>query len=70
MINLYEKGRIPSQEKEILTKSFLIDKIANDMKTKYKKVLSFINYYISQIDKPRKEWYLMNWYRISINNSS
>ena len=44
MINLYEKGRIPSQEKEILTKSFLIDKIANDMKTKYKKVLSFINY--------------------------
>ena len=44
MINLYEKGRIPSQEKEILTKSFLIDKIANDMKSKYKKVLSFINY--------------------------
>ena len=44
MINLYEKGRIPSQEKEILTKSFLIDKIANDMKTKYKKDLSFINY--------------------------
>ena len=44
MINLYEKGRIPSEEKEILTKSFLIDKIANDMKLKYKKVLSFINY--------------------------
>ena len=44
MINLYEKGRIPSEEKEILTKSFLIDKIANDMKLKYKKVFSFINY--------------------------
>ena len=44
MINLYEKGRIPSEEKEILTKSFLIDKIANDMKSKYKKVFSFVNY--------------------------
>ena len=44
MINLYEKGRIPSEEKEILTKSFLIDKIANDMKLKYKKVFSFVNY--------------------------
>ena len=44
MINLYEKGRIPSEAKEILTKSFLIDKIANDMKAKYKKVFSFINY--------------------------
>ena len=44
MINLYEKGRYPSNEKEILTKSFLIDKIAKDMKLKYKKVLSFINY--------------------------
>ena len=44
MINLYEKGRIPSDQKEILTKSFLIDKIANDLKLKYKKVFSFINY--------------------------
>ena len=44
MINLYEKGRIPSQQKEIMTKSFLIDKIANDMRSKYKKVFSFINY--------------------------
>jgi len=44
MINLYEKGRIPSNQKEILTKSFLIDKIANEMKLKYKKVFSFINY--------------------------
>ena len=44
MLNLYEKGRIPSEEKEILTKSFLIDKIANEMKLKYKKVFSFINY--------------------------
>ena len=44
MINLYEKGRIPSDQKEILTKSFLIEKIANDLKLKYKKVFSFINY--------------------------
>ena len=44
MINLYEKGRIPSNQKEILTRTFLINKIANDMKLKYKKVFSFINY--------------------------
>ena len=44
MINLYEKGRIPSTQKEILTRTFLIDKIANDLKLKYKKVFSFINY--------------------------
>ena len=44
MINLYEKGRIPSNQKEILTRTFLINKIANDMKLKYKKVFSFIKY--------------------------
>ena len=44
MINLYEKGRIPYDQVEILTKSFLIDTIANDMKSKYKKVFSFIDY--------------------------
>ena len=44
MINLNEKGRIPDTRNEILTKSFLIDKIANEMKVKYKKVFSLINY--------------------------
>ena len=44
MINLFDKSRTPNYNNEILTKSFLIDKIANDMKMKYKKVFSLINY--------------------------
>lgn len=44
MINLFDKSRSPFPKDEILTKSFLIDKIANDMKMKYKKVFSLINY--------------------------
>ena len=44
MINLYEKGRMPSNQKEILTRTFLINKIAKDLKLKYKKIFSFINY--------------------------
>ena len=44
MINLYEKGRSPYTRNEILTRSFLINKIANDMKSKYRKVFTVINY--------------------------
>ena len=44
MINLFDKSRTPNYKNEILTKSFLIDKIANEMKMKYKKVFSLINY--------------------------
>ena len=44
MINLNEKSRVPNPKNEILTQSFLIDKIANEMKIKYKKVFSLINY--------------------------
>ena len=42
MINLNEKSRSPKDE--ILTQTFLINKITNDMKTKYKKIFSLINY--------------------------
>ena len=44
MINLFDKSRTPNYKNEILTQSFLIDKIANDMKMKYKKVFSLISY--------------------------
>ena len=43
-MNIFDKNRNISPRDEILTKSFLIDKIANDMKAKYKKVFSLINY--------------------------
>ena len=43
-MNIFDKNRNISPRDEVLTKSFLIDKIANDMKAKYKKVFSLINY--------------------------
>ena len=44
MINLCDKSRTPFYYNEILTKSFLINNIANEMRKKYKKVFSVINY--------------------------
>ena len=44
MINLFDKSRSPFPKDEILTQSFLINKIADEMKMKYKKVFSVINY--------------------------
>ena len=44
MTNLFISNRFPFPKNEILTKSFLINKIASDMRTKYKKVFSVINY--------------------------
>ena len=44
MINLFDKSRTPFFNNKILTKSFLINNIANEMKIKYKKVFSLINY--------------------------
>ena len=44
MMNIFDKNRNYTPKDEILTKSFLIDRIANDMKVKYKKVFSVINY--------------------------
>ena len=44
MLNIFDKNRNISPRDEILTQSFLINQIANDMKVKYKKVFSLINY--------------------------
>ena len=44
MINLFDKSRSPFPKDEILTQTFLINKIADEMKMKYKKVFSVINY--------------------------
>ena len=44
MLNIFDKNRNIFPKDEVLTQSFLIDKIANDMKAKYKKVFSVINY--------------------------
>ena len=44
MTSLFVNDRNPFPKDEILTQSFLIDKIANNMRMKYKKVFSVINY--------------------------
>ena len=44
MARILGKNTYPFPKDEILTQSFLIDKIANDMRLKYKKVFSVINY--------------------------
>ena len=44
MINLFDKSRSPFPKDEILTQTLLINKIADEMKMKYKKVFSVINY--------------------------
>ena len=44
MTSLFINDRNPFPKDEILTQSFLIDKIASNMRLKYKKVFSVINY--------------------------
>ena len=44
MTSLFINDRNPFPKNEILTQSFLIDKIASNMRLKYKKVFSVINY--------------------------
>ena len=44
MTSLFVNDRNPFPKDEILTQSFLIDKIASNMRLKYKKVFSVINY--------------------------
>ena len=44
MTSLFINDRNPFPKDEILTKSFLIDKIASNLRMKYKKVFSLINY--------------------------
>ena len=44
MTSLFINDRNPFPKDEILTQSFLIDKIASNMRMKYKKVFSVINY--------------------------
>ena len=44
MTSLFVNDRIPFPKDEVLTQSFLIDKIASNMRMKYKKVFSVINY--------------------------
>ena len=44
MTSLFINDRNPFPKSEIMTKSFLIDKIASNLRMKYKKVFSLINY--------------------------
>ena len=44
MARILGKNKYPFPKDEILTQSYLVDKISNDMRLKYKKVFSVINY--------------------------